>query len=149
MNTFHMSHCCVFYLNPHCILCCDGHWVYLSQKHTVWREGGGSWYQINHSQPPIISDTLVNWNGDGWRYLFPGNRLPRQCRKRPLFFVLFMGKPLFLSQIVQKIHNLAQIKCNTGLGGVCCQRFRYVGLCGGWWGNFAATNNPTILCSDV
>ena len=59
MNTFHMSHCCVFYLNPHCILGCDGHRVYLSQKHTVWREGGGILYQINHSQPPIISDTLV------------------------------------------------------------------------------------------
>ena len=35
------------------------HWGYLSQKHTVWREGGGSLFLIRLTAPTIISDTLV------------------------------------------------------------------------------------------
>ena len=39
----------------------ESHWGYLSQKHTVWREGGGSLFLINRSPRHIWYSS--NWNG--------------------------------------------------------------------------------------
>ena len=38
---------------------CQSHWGYLTQKHSVWREGGGSLFCIRLTAPTIISDTPV------------------------------------------------------------------------------------------